>query len=312
MKQKIIAIVGPTASGKSSLAVMLAKKYNGEIISADSRQIYKGLDIGTGKILRDTEPTKNLKSKTGIFLHSTVPHYLIDIWNPKKFVSVSEYKEKAEHALADIVSREKVPVVCGGTGFYVDTFLFDRTLPLVGANPKLRTKLENLSMKSLAQKLQTLDPKRAQTIDLKNRVRLIRALEIIDALGIVPPLTQSLPYDVLFIGLKPKEAWLKQKISMRLMERMKEGMVVEAKKLHSKGVSFSRMESLGLEYKYLALFLQKKLTKTDMLRDLESAIWQYSKRQMTWFQKNKKIIWLDPALKSTEAKASKLVKYFLT
>ncbi len=311
MKQKVIAIVGPTASGKSSLAVTVAKKFGGEIISADSRQIYKGLDIGTGKVSRDKASTKNLKLKTRVFLHSHIPHHLLDIWNPRKVVSVSEFKQKAEVAMNAITARGNLPIVCGGTGFYIDTFLFNRELPQVEPSTLLRAKLEKLSTEKLAIKLQKLDPRRAKEIDLRNRVRIIRALEIIDALGAVPALSESAPYDVLFIGLKPKEKWLRAKIKTRLLERIQKGMVREVHNLHKSGLSYKRMEDLGLEYKYLALFLQKKISKNEMISELEKAIWHYSKRQITWFQKNKKIIWLDPELKSTEAKAQTLVKKFL-
>lgn len=297
MKQKVIAIVGPTASGKSSLAVTLAKKFSGEIISADSRQIYKGLNLGAGKITK--------QEMMGI------PHHLLDIWNPKKVISVAEFKQKAEKALANIIANNHVPIVCGGTGFYVDTFLFNRELPQVEPNAPLRKKLEKFSTEKLAEKLRKLDSERAKTIDSKNRVRIIRALEIIDALGAVPPLTDSLPYDVLFIGFSPNEKWLKAKIAMRLKERIQKGMVREAQNLHKLGLSFKRMEDLGLEYKYLALFLQKKISKKEMIEALEKEIWQYSKRQMTWFRRNKNIVWLSPEHKTTSKKADKLVSDFL-
>jgi tRNA dimethylallyltransferase len=297
MKQKVIAIVGPTASGKSSLAVALALKFHGEIISADSRQIYKGLNLGTGKITK--------QEMMGI------PHHLLDIWNPKKAVSVAEFKQKAEEALEEIVTNKKVPVVCGGTGFYIDTFLFNRELPHVEPNVALRKKLEKLPTQTLGEKLLKLDPRRAKEIDLKNRVRIIRAIEIVDALGVVPPLTDSPPYDVLFIGLNPSEQWLKAKIKTRLQERMQKGMVREAQNLHKNGLTYKRMIELGLEYKYLALFLQKKISKEEMITELEKEIWQYSKRQMTWFRKNKSIVWLKPELKTTPKKAGKLVSDFL-
>lgn len=297
MKQKVIAIVGPTASGKSSLAVTLAQKITGEIISADSRQIYKGLNLGTGKITK--------QEMMG------VPHHLLDIWNPKRVVSVAEFKLEAEKALAEITKNEHVPIVCGGTGFYIDTFLFNREFPHVEPNILLRKKLERLSTEKLAQKLQKLDPRRAQEIDLKNRVRIIRALEIIDSLGVVPPITDSLPYDVLFIGLHPSDKWLKAKIAERLHERIQKGMIREAQNLHKKGLTYRRMEDLGLEYKYLALFLQKKISKVEMMSELQKAIWQYSKRQMTWFRKNKNIIWLNPEYKTTPKKAEKLIADFL-
>ena len=297
MKQKIVAIVGPTASGKSALAVQLAKQFSGEVISTDSRQIYKGLDLGTGKITK--------KEMMG------VPHHLLDVWSPKKIVTVTEYTEKAKRAIAHIAKKNHPVFICGGTGFYIDALVYEKEFPAVKPNPLLRKKLEKLSTKTLAQKLQKLDPKRAETIDLKNRARLIRALEIIDALGAVPKLKTGMPYEVLFIGLKPDERFLTKKIVNRLTERIQKGMIREAKNLHKKGLSYKRMEGLGLEYKYLALFLQRKISKQEMTSGLELAIKQYSKRQMTWFTKNKNIIWFNPKMKSTPKKAAMLVKKFL-
>jgi len=297
-KQKIIAIVGPTATGKSTLAVVLARQFQGEIISADSRQIYTGLSIGTGKITK--------KEMLGI------PHHLLDISNPKKIVSVHEYALKARKALGSIIKNNRVPIVCGGTGFYIDTFLFEKTYPEVPPNTSLRAKLETFSTAELIKKLTTLDSRRAKEIDPHNRVRIIRALEIINAIGKVPKIKTSSPHDVLCIGLKTDEKFLKAQIKKRLDARIKKGMIAEAINLHAKGLSYKRMNELGLEYKYLSLYLQRRITKQEMTGQLETAIWQYSRKQMTWFRKNPDIVWLDPKQKSTVTKASKLVKEFLT
>jgi len=297
VKQKILAIVGPTATGKSAFAIHLAKKFGGEIISADSRQLYTGLDLGTGKVTK--------KEMMGI------PHHLLDISNPKKVVTVSDYVTLATKALKKITSNKSLPIACGGTGFYIDTFLSGNIYPEVPPNKKLRANLEKFTANELMEKLRALDQNRAKTIDKYNKVRIIRALEIIDALGAVPDIKSNNPFDVLFIGLNTNEKLLKKHIKERLISRMQKGMIKEAFNLHAKGLTYKRMDDLGLEYKYLASHLQKKISKKEMIDQLESAIWQYSRKQMTWFRKNTTIVWLDPALKSTEAKANKLVKDFL-
>ena len=161
--QKIIVVCGPTATGKSDYAVELAKKVRGEIISADSRQVYRGLDIGSGKITK--------KEMRGI------PHYCLDIANPKRVFSVSSYKKFADKAIKDIVNRGKTPIICGGTGFYIDAVICDIAFPAVPPNKTLRKTLEKLSLEELQNKLQKLDPRRFELVDQKNKVRLIRAIE---------------------------------------------------------------------------------------------------------------------------------------
>lgn len=309
-KPKIIAVVGQTATGKSGFAVELAlrlrsgsstQKINppagGEIISADSRQVYTGLDIGSGKITK--------KEMGGI------PHHLLDVANPKRVFSVSDFKTLGEQAIQNILNKGKVPIICGGTGFYIDTLVNNVLLPEVPPNIILRKKLEKLSLQKLIEKLQKLDPVRAKTIDRNNPVRLIRAIEIATALGSVPILKTKSPYDVLWIGLGLPDEVLKEKIHIRLLARMKQGMLTEAKRLHTAGVSWKRMQELGLEYRFMALHLSSKISKAEMLSQLEAAIWQYAKRQKTWFKRNKEINWIDPRKKSDTQKAFKQVKVFL-
>jgi tRNA dimethylallyltransferase len=276
VKEKVIVVCGPTATGKSDYAVTLAKKINGEIISADSRQIYKGLDIGTGKITK--------KEMRG------VPHYMLDIADPRRQFTVSRYRKIADKTIRTIIKKGKVPIVCGGTGFYIDVLL-RLDLPEVKPNSALRRKLEKESTEKLYKVLVQKDPERAESIDRHNRVRLIRALEIIAALGKVPKIQYESGYDVEWIGLSCPDEVLRRRIHDRLIKRVKKGMIKEAEKLHQKGLSWKRMEDLGLEYRYLTHYLQGKLTKKQMLEQLETAIWQYARRQKTWFRKNKEINW---------------------
>ena len=267
MKPKIVVIVGPTASGKSDLAIKLAQKFNGEIISADSRQVYRGLNIGTGKVIKKER--------------KMIPHHLLDVANPKNIFTVSHFKKLGQQAIQKIIKNKKIPIVVGGTGQYIDALLFDMAIPEVPPNWKLRAQFDKLTVKNLFEKLQKLDPERAQNIDRHNPRRLIRALEIINSIGKVPPLnTYPLPhntnYDVLWLGLNPKN--LHQRIKKRLNQRLRQGLVAEVKNLK---LSPKRLYDLGLEYRWVGQYLQNKISKDEMRSGLEQAILQYSKRQMT-------------------------------
>jgi len=304
-KPKIYVIVGPTASGKTAYSIKLAQKVKGEIISADSRQVYKGLDIGTGKVTK--------KEMAGI------PHYLLDVANPKNQFTVVDFKRLAEQKIEEIIKRGKTPIIVGGTGFYIQAIIDDLILPEVPPNKALRADLEVKPPSELFAILKKLDPVRARTIDSKNSRRLIRAIEIAKALGKVPPLRKSdlvtqsttssilegsrtssepevrLPrpeYDFEIIGLKIEPEKLNQKIYKRLIERLNHGMINEVKKLHEDGLSWKRMEELGLEYRHLTRFLQNKITKTEMIEQLFSEIKKYAKRQNTWFKREKRISWI--------------------
>lgn len=294
-KQKIIIVLGPTASGKSDLAVKLAKKWNGEIISADSRQVYRGMDIGTGKITK--------KEMRG------VKHYLLDVISPKQTFNADKFKKLAEKAIKEIVKKGKVPIVCGGTGFYIDVLLEKIETSNIPPDKNLRKKLDKESPERLFKKLEKLDPERAKNIDAKNKRRLIRAIEIADSGTPVKSLrSHGVNFDPLFIGIKTDRENLAKKIELRLKKRIKAGMIAEAKKLLKSGVSHKKLQSFGLEYKFLSLLIQEKITREEFERDLNTAIRQYAKRQETWFKRNKETNWA----KNTEiTKVDKFVKTFL-
>jgi len=293
-KPKLIVIVGPTATGKSDLAVALARKFNGEIISADSRQVYKGFDIGSGKITK--------REMRGI------PHHLLGVADPKRTYSVARFTRDAKKAASAIIARGKTPIVVGGTGFYIDAFVNENSLPQVPPNMALRKKLQKYSAEKLFLLLKKKDPKRAKTIDKHNKRRLIRALEIAHALGAVPKTKNNSPYNTLWIGLTLPKEKLAERIHTRLLKRMRNGMLAEVRNLHKKGLSWRRLENFGLEYGHLAQLLQKKTTEKEMLHDLEHDINRYAKRQMTWWKRNKAIRWFAP---KEVAKISKLTKSFL-
>ncbi|OGI92687.1 tRNA (adenosine(37)-N6)-dimethylallyltransferase MiaA [Candidatus Nomurabacteria bacterium RIFCSPLOWO2_01_FULL_42_20] len=298
MKPKIIVILGQTATGKSNLAVKIAKQIGGEIISADSRQVYKGLDLGTGKITK--------KEMMG------VPHHLLDVVNPRKSFSVAEYKKLAEEKIEEILKNGKIPIIAGGTGLYIKSIVDNISFPEVPPNETLRKKLKKLSAEKLFALLKKIDPRRAQTVESKNPRRLIRAIEIAKALGKVPRLTEATPpYKFIKIGLKLPDEILKKKIKKRLEKRLRAGMAIELHDLRKKGVPWKRFRELGFDQKYIALYLQNKISQKEMLEKLLNKNWQYAKRQWTWFKRDKKIIWIDPTRKSDLKKLENKIKTFL-
>lgn len=281
IKPKVIVILGPTATGKSDMAVKVAKKFNGEIISADSRQVFRGMDLGSGKITK--------KEMMG------VRHHLLDILSPNTIFSMAKYKSLAEKAIEDILDRNKTPIICGGTGYYIQSVVENFIIPDVKQDPKLRKELDKLSTQKLFVMLKKLDKNRAETIDKNNRVRLVRAIEIAKTLKSVPPLTRGEnKYNFIQIGLRLDKTALKEKIHVRLIKRIKKGMIKEIENLHKDGVSWKRLESFGLEYRNVAEFLQGKVSRDEMINNLENKIVQFAKRQVTWFKRHKNIKWFEP------------------
>ncbi|MEN9582435.1 MAG: tRNA delta(2)-isopentenylpyrophosphate transferase, tRNA dimethylallyltransferase [Candidatus Parcubacteria bacterium] len=280
-KKVVFVIVGPTAVGKTAYSIGLAKKVNGEIISADSRQVYKGLDIGSGKV---TE--KEMKG---------VPHYMLDVVSPKQTYTAHDFKAEAEKHIIDILARGKTPIIVGGTGFYIDALFGKWPLPNVPPNEALRKKLALQSNEKLFEVLRKLDPKRAKTIDQNNKVRLIRAIEIAKKLGAVPTVktkSKKLPYDIVWMGIETDRESLRKKIVERLQKRLYLGMLDEVANLHKKGVSWKRLGELGLEYRYCTMYLQGKIGEAELIKTLVDKIYQYAMRQMTWFKSNKEISWI--------------------
>ncbi len=275
---KTLVIMGPTASGKSDLAIALAQKYNGEIISADSRQVYRGMDIGTGKVTKAEQ--------------KLAKHHLLDVGSPKRNYNVTHFVRDAKKIINDIKKRQKNPIICGGTGFWIQALLEENTFPAVKPDMALRKKLDKLSAEELFAQLKKKDSTRAKNIDPKNKIRLIRALEIVAALGKVPPVQKPKIKDresFLIIALNPPKETLNKNIETRLEKRLKKGMLAEVKNLRASGLSFKKLESFGLEYKYIALFLQGKISKEEMKERLNFEIRHYAKRQITWLRRFEKM-----------------------
>lgn len=290
-KQKIIVILGETATGKSDLAVKIARKINGEIISADSRQVYKGLDIGTGKITQ--------KEMQGI------PHYMIDVANSKKKFTVAEYQKLTNRAIVKIVNKGKVPIICGGTGFYIDAITKGTIFPEVPPNPKLRKILYSKSAIANFEYLKKLDPRRAKSIkdknEINNKVRLVRAIEIAKTLGKVTKLQSDTnfaraenmsSYKFIKIGLFLPPDILKKKIEKRVKKMFNKknrgGLLNEIKKLKKSGISNKRLQEFGFEY------------DSPTYEKVVSGTIKYAKRQRLWFKKDKEIKWFDISKNKSE------------
>lgn len=278
-KPKAVAIVGPTASGKTALSIIIATHFSGEVISADSRQVYLGLDIGSAKVTHE--------EMVGI------PHHLIDIANPETVYTGADFKRDGETALADITKRGKLPIVAGGTFFYLELLKGTMHSAPVAPNPALRTILEQKTTTELFTVLQAKDPRRAEVVDADNPRRLIRALEVVAALGAVPEVTISeLDYNWLTIGIDVPSEIINERIHTRIIERLKVGMIEEVEELHQNGLTWDRLEAIGLEYRYVALYLQNKLTKDEMIAQLTNKTRQFAKRQRVWLKRDPNIIWL--------------------
>lgn len=294
---KVIVILGPTASGKSSLGVALARQFNGEIISADSRQVYRGLNIGSGKITK--------REMRGI------PHHLLDVASPRRRFTVTQFQKLGRTAMRSIVAKGKTPIIVGGTGFFIDALLYDYPLPSAKPDHKLRSQLDKKTAEELFARLQALDPRRAGSIDSHNKRRLIRALEIIAQTGQPVPaagdaLRKKSSYHVLKIGLRLPTETLQRNIHTRLLARLRQGMIGEVKKLRADGLGWQRLEDLGLEYRFVGRFLQKLISRQQMTEQLETEIRRYAKRQMTWFKRDNGIHWI-----STAQEAPVMVREFL-
>lgn len=279
----LLVILGATAGGKTGLAVEAATHFSGEIISADSRQVYRGMDLGTGKDLYE---------------YGDIPYQLIDIAEPGDEYNVFQFQRDCFDSIEAIWQRQKLPIICGGTGMYLDAVLSGYLLVAVPENSQLRDKLELYSDNALRQELLQLKPEQHNRTDLEDRDRLIRAIEIAagekEVADSLPPLPAISP---LVFGIKWPRDVLRKRIAVRLRQRFEAGMIDEVQQLHNSGVSWERLEFYGLEYRLIAQHLQGQLNKNDLVQKLRSAIGQFAKRQETFFRRMEKrgikIHWLD-------------------
>jgi tRNA dimethylallyltransferase len=286
-KHNLIVILGPTASGKTQLAVRLAKDMGSEIISADSRQVYRGMDIGTGKDLSEY-------AVNGV----SVPYHLIDIVDPTYEFNLFEYQKCFYKSFSEISSRSIIPIMVGGTGLYIESIIKEYQMLEVPENPTLRVELEKKNIQDLVKQLLILNPEVHNTTDLKDRERCIRAIEIME-------FTRSGKgaYEVnhpaiipLIIGVRWEREKLRQRITNRLIERLKSGMIDEVKKLNESGIGWDKLDYFGLEYRYVGLYFQGKMSYNEMFQRLNTRIHQFAKKQETWFRRMEKrgikIFWI--------------------
>ncbi len=275
----LIVIVGPTGSGKTGLAIEIAKRLKSGVISADSRQVYRGLDIGTEKVSK--------------YAMRGVPHHCIDIVSPRRAISVETWRKHAERAIRHLHNAGTIPVVAGGTGLYIDALVYGVDFPAVKPNPILRRELEKKSAQVLLEHLRSLDPIRTETIEQQNPRRLIRAIEIATILGSVPPLRDRIAqYEVTWIGLNPPFMELEEHIALRIDKALKKGLLAETKKIKEEiGLSWKRINELGLEYRIVGEYLRDELPHTALRDTLVREVRRYAKRQLAWLKQNKDIVW---------------------
>ena len=286
-KTNMVVILGPTASGKTRLAVRLAKDRGGEIISADSRQVYRGMDLGTGKDLLDY-------TIEGV----TIPFHLVDIVEPVEDFHLFAYQRLFHGCFKDITARGALPLLVGGSGMYLEAVIRSYDLREVPENKDLRRELDNLDMDALAGRLQAVQPALHNKTDLLDRERLLRAIEIAEVTRVKraqpadgmsdvnPPASVLRP---LVIGVRWERAILRQRITDRLYARLRSGMVEEVAGLHQRGVSWERLYHFGLEYRYISLYLQGLMSFNDMVKTLNTRIHQFAKRQDTWFRRMERL-----------------------
>jgi len=290
----MITILGPTASGKTPLAAALALQVDGEIISADSRQVYRRMDIGTGKDLADytVHGSGSMVQGSSLTINQeplTIPYHLIDICEPGTKYNLFQYQQDFFDAYQDIVSRSKTPILCGGTGLYIEAVLKGYQLSPVPQNPELRQRLEGKSLDELTQMLVALKAQNGSTMhnttDVDSCQRAIRAIEIEEYnLHTPTPKRELPPIDSLVIGVNIDREARREKITRRLKARLEEGMIEEVRGLLAEGIPADDLIYYGLEYKFVTEYLVGKMTYDEMFQRLEIAIHQFAKRQMTWFR----------------------------
>ena len=289
-QDKLIVITGPTASGKTSLASKLAYDIDSEIISADSRQIYKGMDIGTGKDLDDY--VVNQKS---------IPYYLIDVLDPKQNYSVYDFQIDFYNVYQKIRLKNKVPILCGGTGLYIESTLLDYDLSGKPApNQNLRNSLENLNRDDLLKELHSITNQKQRTgLLVETRKQIIRNIEILKSSVDVNGFKMNpMNNDAIVFATNIDREVLRQKIKQRLIDRINEGMIAEVEGLIDNGLPIERLDYFGLEYKFIAQYLKNKISKDLLITSLTTAIRKFAKRQRTWFRRMEKrginINWIEP------------------
>jgi tRNA dimethylallyltransferase len=276
MAKNLIVILGPTASGKTHLAAKLAYDLHGEIISADSRQVYKNMDIGTGKDLNQY----NINDRQ-------IPYHLIDIVASENEFNLFEFQNRFYKIFGELIEKKILPVLVGGTGLYLESVLTGYNMPYAPMDQELRKDLNRKSKDELQKMLLALKPQLHNKTDLEDSERLIRAIEI-ERVRSTKDQTQKPDIDAVVFGIRWERSTLRQRITVRLKERLEQGMIEEVMKLHTAGLTWTKLESFGLEYRFISQYLQRKITFDEMTNKLNTAIHQFAKRQETWFRRMEK------------------------
>ncbi len=312
---KAIIILGPTSTGKTDLGLFLAKKFNGEIISSDSRQVYKGLDVGTGKIPSISKSKLQITKRNGLWEIDGIKVYCLDVADPKKQYSVKNFVDNVASALEKVEQSKKLPIIVGGTGFYIRALTEGIDSLFIPKNKNLRKKMENLTLDELQHRLRKVAPKKWSSMnnsDRQNKRRLIRVIELAPMYGYIRTQEQTtipilLDFDLLKIGLSAPLNILREKIRKRVDLRFKQGLIKEAKNLQKNGLSLRRMKELGLDYKILAQYLEGEIDKKTLREQITLKNGQYAKRQITWFKKEKGVSWFDITNKTYLKEVERLV-----
>ena len=279
-KTNLLVIIGPTATGKTKLSVQLANKLDGEIISADSRQVYRGMDIGTGKDLDEYKLS-----------HKIIPYHLINIVDPMEEYNVAQFQKDFQKVFTGIRERKKNPILCGGTGFYIKAVIMDFQLPTTGPNKQLRQELTTWTIENLIEKLENISPGASAKTPIDTKRRIIRAIEVIQNTTKVKKVKSKKKTKLqtpLVLGVEYPRQCIREKITERLHGRLENGMIKEVESLLQQGVTHERLESLGLEYRFISRYLQDQLTKDEMVTQLNTAIHRFAKKQMTFFRNMEK------------------------
>jgi tRNA dimethylallyltransferase len=312
--KKLLCIVGPTATGKTDLALHLAKLYKGELVACDSRQVYCDLDLGTGKEAGENQP---FSKHSGYWILDGIKVWLYDLVPFTKQYTISDYIKDGTKAVNSIAGGYKLPIIVGGTGFYLKGLLNGIDTDKVPEDSELRQELEQLSLEEIQTRLKSLAPdffNELNNSEKHNQRRLIRRIEVLKYLQSVDvskekPQGISQKYDVLKIGLTVDKKELDKRIEQRVVKRVEQGMIGESESLIKKGLTFERMRQLGLEYGVIADFLEGVIrTKDEFIFILQTKIKQFAKRQLTWFKNDSDIVWFDISDKNYISKVEKKVQ----
>lgn len=309
--QKLLVILGPTSLGKTDLALQLAKKLNGELVSCDSRQVYKKLDIGTGKM--PGEKVEVAKGR-GFWEMDEIKVWMHDVADPNRQYTVYDYVKDANRAVEDTLNRGKLPIIVGGTGFYLKALLEGLSNLSVPANLKLRKHLESLSLKEMQKKIEEISSQKwgkMNNSDRQNPRRLVRAIEVVlQQPQKIRQINSKLKNcNILKIGLTAPRAVLYKRIDDRVVDRLDQGLIEEVEQLYKDGLSLERMKQLGLEYGVLADYLERKNTnREELIKRLQGKIHGFARRQITWFKKEKNTLWFDITDKNYLVRIEKTVR----